>query len=175
MLLDLTHVIKNEDKVIQTEAELDMKEFVFKLGSFPIVSKTPVALTIQNRGNQELQIKGKAELVLQISCDRCLENVENGFLLDFQKDVDMKMQESDRIKELDEHDYIDGYNLDVDKLIKGEILMNWPMKVLCSEDCKGICSSCGTNLNLEACSCDSTILDPRMAKILDVYSKFKEV
>ena len=57
----------------------------------------------------------------------------------------------------------------------GEILMNWPMQVLCKEDCKGLCPSCGANLNLTTCDCDSTDLDPRMAKIRDVFSKFKEV
>ena len=175
MLINLTHVIKSEDKVIQTEARLDMNEFVFKSGTFPIAGKTPVSLTILNRGNQELQISGKAAMTIRIPCGRCLEDVKCNFSLDFEKEVDMKMQDCDREKALDECDYIDGYNLDVDKLVRSEILMNWPMKVLCSEACKGICLKCGTNLNLSTCGCDNTALDPRMAKILDVYSKFKEV
>ena len=40
--------------------------------------------------------------------------------------------------EMEETDYLIGLNLDIDKLIYGEILVNWPMKVLCREDCKGI-------------------------------------
>lgn len=175
MLIDLTHVVKNEDKIIQTEAELNMNEFVFEPGTFPIISKTPISLTIQNKGNKGLQINASAELTFQIPCDRCLENVEYCIPLDFERDVDVKIFERDQVKSIDDHDYIDGYNLDVDKLVNSEILPNWPAKILCREECKGICVSCGTNLNLSTCDCDTTVLDPRMAKILDAYSKFKEV
>ena len=53
--------------------------------------------------------------------------------------------------EMEETDYLIGLNLDIDKLIYGEILVNWPMKVLCREDCKGICKVCGMNLNKGNC------------------------
>ncbi|HAJ39913.1 MAG TPA: DNA-binding protein, partial [Lachnospiraceae bacterium] len=43
------------------------------------------------------------------------------------------------------------------------------------EDCKGICSICGKNLNHGTCDCDHTDLDPRMAQIRDIFNKFKEV
>ena len=71
--------------------------------------------------------------------------------------------------------YIDGYNLDVDKLIYNEILIGWPMKILCREDCKGICNMCGQNLNKGTCDCEDTSLDPRMSVIRDVFKNFKEV
>ncbi|MDD6168654.1 MAG: DUF177 domain-containing protein, partial [Lachnospiraceae bacterium] len=54
-------------------------------------------------------------------------------------------------------------------------LVNWPAKVLCKPDCKGICPKCGTNLNLETCDCEQGELDPRMAAFQDVFNKFKEV
>ena len=72
-------------------------------------------------------------------------------------------------------DYLIGFNLDIDRLIYGEILVNWPMKVLCRDDCKGICKVCGMNLNKGECNCQRTELDPRMAAIQDVFNKFKEV
>ena len=46
-----------------------------------------------------------------------------------------------------------GNYLDIDKDVREEMLLNFPMKVLCSEDCKGICSGCGANLNNQKCSC----------------------
>ena len=72
-------------------------------------------------------------------------------------------------------DYLIGFELDVDKLVYAEILVNWPMRVLCKDDCKGICKVCGMNLNKGACSCQRTELDPRMAAIQDIFNKFKEV
>ena len=75
----------------------------------------------------------------------------------------------------EEKDYIDGYNLDVDKLVFGEILISMPGKTLCKEDCKGICLICGANLNKGECGCDRDILDPRMSVFKDILKNFKEV
>ena len=64
---------------------------------------------------------------------------------------------------------------DTNELAKSEILLHWPMKILCKDDCKGLCSKCGADLNYEECGCDRTVLDPRMAAIQDIFNKFKEV
>ena len=175
MQVDLHDILKIDGKKMQINAELEMDQFHGTFGDYPIIRKSPVSLEIMNKGERNLQIKGSAEVVLAIPCDRCLEEVDTPIPLDFEKEVDMKLDEEERIQALDEQYFIEGYNLDVDKLVYGEILMNWPMQVLCKEDCKGLCPSCGANLNLTTCDCDSTDLDPRMAKIRDVFSKFKEV
>ena len=89
--------------------------------------------------------------------------------------VDMKLSDEERTEALDESVCLHGYNLNVDELVCGEALLVWPMKVLCREDCKGLCPVCGQNLNLKTCDCDRTDLDPRMAKIRDIFKNFKEV
>lgn len=175
MLIDLNEVLKSDGKVMELEASLGMEEFSFAGGSFPIISKEPVSMRIINNGSRKLQITGSTEVMLRIPCDRCLEDVEVGLKLHFEKDVDMNQSDEDRRRALDEQNYIEGYNLDVDKLVYSEMLVSWPSKVLCKEDCKGVCSTCGTNLNLGNCDCRPTDLDPRMAKIQEVFSKFKEV
>ena len=83
---------------------------------------------------------------LIIPCDRCLEDVENTFHITIDRSVNPNT-ESDGIEDVDELSFIDGYMLDVDKLIIDEIVVALPTKVLCKEDCKGLCSVCGTNLN----------------------------
>lgn len=170
MLIDLTRIANSEEKIIQTEVPYEPESFSSGLGTFPIISKTPVFLTIKNKGNQELQITGKMSFQAVIPCSRCLTDVTTEIDLDFERNADMKLSASDKIEELDEQNFIDGYNLDVDKLVYGEILMNWPVKVLCKEDCKGLCNTCGANLNLQTCGCDSTDLDPRMARIRDIFT-----
>lgn len=175
MLIDLTEVLKSEEKVVEAEAQLGIDVFASKLGEFPIVSKSPISLRIKNKGDRKVQIEGREDLEVLIPCGRCLEDVKVPLKLLFEKELDLKQTGEQAVEALDEHNYLDGYNLDVDMLVYGEILLNWPMKVLCKEDCKGICSTCGINLNLGTCNCDSTDLDPRMAKIRDIFSKFKEV
>ena len=70
---------------------------------------------------------------------------------------------------------LEEHELDVDRLIYDEILVNWPTKVLCKDDCKGICPVCGQNLNQQDCGCDRQVIDPRMAKFQDIFNEFKEV
>ncbi|MDO5540040.1 MAG: DUF177 domain-containing protein [Eubacteriales bacterium] len=175
MLVDLNEVLKNDGKVLQMNAVLDMKSYTSVQGEFPIIRKEPVSLHIQNKGNRELFITGMTELVFLVPCDRCLEDVEVPLKLQFEREADLKQSEGVQKQESEEQYYIDGYNLDVDKLVCSEILVSWPSKVLCAEDCKGICPTCGTNLNLGTCDCEPTDLDPRMAKIQEIFTKFKEV
>ncbi|MBQ1604529.1 MAG: DUF177 domain-containing protein, partial [Lachnospiraceae bacterium] len=72
-------------------------------------------------------------------------------------------------------DFVNENQLDVDRLIFDEILVNWPAKVLCKDDCKGICLVCGQNLNIQDCGCNRQVIDPRMAAFQDVFDQFKEV
>ena len=94
---------------------------------------------------------------------------------DIDRKLDMKQTDKERVENLDENDYLTGMDLDVDRLVYLEVLMSWPLKVLCREDCKGICSRCGKNLNKGFCGCAEEPKDPRMAAISDIFSKFKEV
>lgn len=175
MLIHLSEIMNREGKTFQTEATVEMNSMEFKLGSFPIRERTPITFTIVNVGKRVLEISGSGDLKIGIPCGRCLEEVQVDFPLDIHRKVDMKLSAEDRIKDLDESNYITGTDLDVDQLVRNEVLMWWPLQVLCREDCKGICSHCGKNLNLGPCNCQEEDPDPRMAAIRDIFSKFKEV
>jgi uncharacterized protein len=173
MFINLSEVLSELHKPVDTVISIEMTEFHSPYGVCPILNKTDAHITVKHVKGRELMIEGECELTLEIPCDRCLEPVEIPFQLNFTKNVDL----SDDVQadELDEKNYIDGYNLDVDKLLYNEILIGWPMKILCCEDCKGICNTCGQNLNKGTCNCEDTSLDPRMSVIRDVFKNFKEV
>ena len=114
-------------------------------------------------------------LLFQRYLDRCLEPVDYKIDIDYFKDLDMNKTAEEKIAELDEDYYLEGTSFDTEVLIHNEVLVNLPMKVLCRENCKGICNRCGANLNLGSCKCDDAELDPRMSKILDIFNQFKEV
>lgn len=175
MLIHLLDVITNEGRRIQRTAEFTMDTIAFQLGTFRVTDKKPVELTIANTGAKTLEIQCHTELKIAIPCDRCLEEVIVDFPLSFVRKVDMKLTDEERINDLDESSFITGTDLDVDRLVCLEVLMSWPLKVLCSPDCKGICSQCGKNLNDGPCDCKDEPKDPRMAAISDIFSKFKEV
>ena len=173
--MNLTEVILEEGKVLHTCVETDVTAFDLSDGHVPVKSRTPLDLVITNKGNKVLQLQGRMSMEVLIPCAKCLEPVPTTISLDFDRECDMKLTEQERSDALDESDFLHGYNLDVDKLVYGEALLVWPMKVLCQADCKGLCPVCGQNLNLKTCDCDRTDLDPRMAKIRDIFQNFKEV
>ena len=186
MKLNLTDVLL-DDKRFDQEVPIDIDQLEYSFGTFPITEKTPVRITVGKEDAKVLYIHGTASITVSIPCDRCLEDVQVPLELDFDERVPTGGDESPAAAESVPEDaaeegsafepdyYLQGYYLDVDKLLFGEALLNWPSRVLCSEDCKGLCPVCGQNLNRSECGCDRTQLDPRMAKVLDVFSKFKEV
>lgn len=174
MFINLSDVLSELHKPIEQTVPVEMNEIETALGTVLIVKKNDAYISIKHIKRKELTIDGTCELTVEIPCDRCLEPVETEFHLDFSKNVDLAADEN-QVDDLDEKNYIDGYNLDVDKLLYNEMLIGWPMKILCSEDCKGICNTCGQNLNKGTCNCEDTSLDPRMSVIRDVFKNFKEV
>ena len=175
MQIHLSDVTDSEGKHIQLQPELKLDKISFQMGDYPILEKTPVELEITNTGNKVLELKGIGSVTVGIPCDRCLEQVAVKIPYEIEQKLDMKKSDTERVQDLDENDYLTGMDLDVDRLVYLEVLMSWPLKVLCREDCKGICSRCGKNLNKGSCGCAEEPKDPRMAAISDIFSKFKEV
>ena len=174
MLVNLTDVFVNEGKVQNISVEYEPNEFVSQLGQFVIKQKNPIELKLSNIGRSKALVEGKANLTFAFTCDRCLRDVDYTFDLSFSfRAISPDCMEQD--EESAEMDYIEGYHLNVDELINNEILLNWPMKVLCTETCKGICKKCGKNLNEGDCDCDDFVPDPRMAAIKDIFYANKEV
>ena len=166
MLINLSDVLSEHHKTIDKTTSVEMTEFHSELGRFPVLEKEDVHIVVKHVKNRELMITGEGRLVLEIMSLALVAAARN---------ISIVVCSEEQAMELDEKNYIDGYNLDVDKLLYNEILIGWPMKILCREDCKGICNMCGQNLNKGTCDCEDTSLDPRMSVIRDVFKNFKEV
>lgn len=175
MTIHLSEIISTTSKKEYYSIPIGIDTFKMNGEDYGIVHKEPLTLCISNTGNRLILIEGKIEVTVTIPCGRCLEPVNTDFSLDIHKELDFKASEEDRINELDETNYIDGSDLDADALVHNEILINFPMKVLCKEGCKGICCKCGKNLNHGTCDCEEGSLDPRMMAVQDIFNNFKEV
>ncbi len=175
MILDLSRVLSEQHEPIEQSVPIEANVFRCEMGSFDLVRKSPLSLSIVYAGDKKLEIRGRGEVTAVIPCDRCLADVQVEIPLDFHKKASVDPEGADETEELDEANYIDGYSFDVEQLIYNELLVGWPTKILCSEDCKGICNVCGQNLNEGTCDCEDTGLDPRMSVIRDVFKNFKEV
>lgn len=175
MLVELTKVMSQDGNSLQQAVNLDLNSITVHGEQFPVQVTAPAELTITNSGKGVLVIECTADVRAAIPCARCLEEVNYDFALHMECEVDTKLSAEEREVVEDEYNFIEKDYLNVDKLVQNELLVNWPIRVLCKEDCKGICSRCGANLNHGECGCDRVALDPRMAAVKDIFSKFKEV
>jgi uncharacterized protein len=167
--------MNTKDRVENIHAPIEMEKFIFEGNAYEFACRDLVNLTITNLGDKKVLIEGFVKLSLILFCDRCLKKLEYPMDISVHKEIDFKLSEEERAKDLDEANYITKYNLDVDILITDEIIIGLPMNLLCTDECKGICMHCGTNLNEKSCDCDNNVLDPRMSAIRDIFNNFKEV
>lgn len=115
-------------------------------------------------------IRGNVTGLIEIDCDRCLEPVEQP--LDIEFDLEFEpIQRLDGRANLELHasemkvDALDGSEIDIAEIAREQILLDLPHQFFCSEDCKGLCEKCGTNLNLKDCDCENEEIDPRWAAL----------
>ncbi len=92
-------------------------------------------------------MNGRWKGALGIPCDRCLKEVTVPFEIEMDDDVDLSPE---RQEDLADDSYIEENSINTDALLNHEILIRFPMKTLCREDCQGICLKCGKDLNLES-------------------------
>ena len=175
MLINLSQVLTEPHKTIEENVTPVISNIEVSGQKCSVTEICPVKLCIEYMGDKKLRITGRTSITVMIPCDRCLTDVSVKIPLVVDKSVITEESGGKEEDDTDEANYIDGYYLDVEKLLYSEILLGWPMKVLCSKDCKGICSVCGRNLNEGSCGCEDTSLDPRMSVIRDIFKNFKEV
>lgn len=120
--------------------EEDIKASQWDLDSFDVKFIDNIHLLCEfTLAGHEILICGWATTYRLSSCSRCLNDIKQSIKQEFTLSYNTGSL---------------GDYLDLDQDIREEILLNFPMKVLCSPECKGICSSCGTNLNIESCKCE---------------------
>lgn len=165
MKLDFSNLFNSDDSFVEIDCTLDMSDLPYG-PYFPL--KNGVKLCGSAYCRAEV-----VHLKLQISfefcgvCDRCAEEIRRQMCFDVSKIL---------VKELahgnDYDDYVvlpDGV-LKLDEFAREEILLFLPAKILCREDCKGLCAKCGKNLNSGSCACEKEI-NPAMAPLLQLLQE----
>ncbi len=131
---------------------------------FELRAYRPIRVDIELQKHPDhVKIDGKITGFLQVACHRCL--ADFSFALD--EVIDLSMVCEDEAPQQEETElegdelrlvFFDGEVIEVDHLVAEQVFLALPFKVLCSEDCRGLCPGCGVNLNEEDCRCfrDST-------------------
>jgi uncharacterized protein len=173
MLLNLTDILSNEGKTEEIPVTYESDFFKSAQGQFKVLENGPIVLTLSNQGKGKMRMTGEGSLSFRAKCDRCLTRVDVTVRICIDESIGTEQIENPA--DADDYPYLNGYQLDTEILISNEILINWPGKILCKEDCKGICTKCGKDLNQGDCGCDNFVPDPRMAVLKDIFNANKEV
>jgi len=128
------------------------------------------------RDGRRVKVAGKISGNLQLECDRCLKPLESAVKTKFSRDhVTTADYEAQHAVELSEDDLnlsvFDGAVIDVDSLVREELLLATPDHVVCQLDCKGICPTCGADRNVTTCDCKNTEVDPRWAGLKELVNR----
>jgi uncharacterized protein len=131
----------------------------------------PVRLEFEvNKDKDRFRLVGLAVTELELPCSRCLEPfrmpVNATFDIRYHPASEMSLDEEREVEEDDlETSYYRDDQIDLNELLREQFYLELPMKPLCTEDCKGLCVQCGTNLNTGTCDCSAGWNDPRLAPL----------
>ena len=177
MKLDLRPLLAG-DRLLEFDYELplesnpeDTSSFLYGV-SFPSPMKVSGEIT-NTAGYMRMTLGMSVDY--QAACARCLSPVCGCFTLDLEKTVATR----DVLGDIDEDkldDYLiieDGF-LDMDEPLMLQLEMEFPIRFLCKDDCKGLCQRCGKNLNNGKCDCTEKEVDPRLAPLAELLAKLKE-
>ena len=157
MLLDLKSLFSGEQDTLPFTCELSLSETEFN-GGYPFV--TPIAVEgIAKAAYGSVELTASVAFDYEAPCDRCTALTKRRYHYQFShilSDSPEKEEDDDVIQIGPER------TLDLDELLRSDILLELPYKYLCSEDCKGLCVSCGKNLNEGPCGCNLHQVDPRL-------------
>lgn len=119
------------------------------------------------RTGETATVTGRLAGKLEVACDRCLKPVEIALNEQFEDSfVTLEIYEqSSSEHELHNADFdvsvYDGARIDVDEMVREQVLLAVPTRQVCREECAGLCPTCGADKNTEQCSCETKEIDPR--------------
>ena len=139
------------DQISPGDLELDPSYFV-----------EPVDLILHwDRRDPYIRMRFEIKTNRQSQCDRCLDDVK--LVIDSQTELLVQLRD-EVLEDLEDPDYKivtpDNVEIDFTRDLRDAILLAVPVKILCNEDCKGLCVSCGANLNVESCTCSQQVVSP---------------
>lgn len=155
----------------------------FDVGAIDLEDETahlagPITIAGTARRSSEIaRLKGNLSGSLEIDCSRCLQ--PSHFELDTPFEIDFVTLENygalNHETELNSTDLslsvYDGEQIDLNEVVREQILLNLPMQGLCKEDCAGLCEKCSANKNNNPCHCETKEIDPRWNALKELKNK----
>lgn len=136
--------------IVGERKDIDYSITADELGEYEgysFASDVAVKGVIENRAGV-VTLKFSTVFTMSHTCDRCLKEFEREYKYDFEHTLVRSMQ-----SERDDYIVCENNTLDLNELAISDLLLQLPTKILCREDCKGLCYVCGQDLNESKCNC----------------------
>ena len=162
MRLNLKKLFLEEGASLSFDYTMDLSSVGLN-GVYPFVSPVEVKGSARSRDGFP-RLNAEVSFDFSIPCDRCAEEIDRRYHYSFSHILEQSLEDGDQ----DRYVEVKNDTLDLDELLREDILLELPTKFLCREDCRGLCSVCGKNLNKGPCGCTVSEGDPRMQVLKDL-------
>ena len=166
MLLGLSKIMDTPGAIIPFSTSVDLSDLQYG-NSTPVTEPVTAEGQVRNTAGV-LVMTGSIQTTIHGICDRCAAEFDRE--IEFPLDVVLVTELANEENEDEWVFPLEGDSADLEDIIRTVFVLNLDSKLLCMEDCKGICGGCGKNLNREACSCQKE-LDPRFAALKQLLEK----
>ena len=166
MLLGLSKIIDCPGASVPFTTSVDLSDLLYGQ-TYPVTEPVLAEGTVRNTAGV-LVMTGKIHTTIHGVCDRCAS--------DFDQYVEIPIDVvlvTELMNEENEDEWVfplEGDSADLEDIVRTVFVLNFDSKLLCKEDCQGLCCRCGKNLNHEVCSCQKE-LDPRFAALRQLLDK----
>lgn len=156
MILDLSDLVEvgNSRNYLR---ELDVDSIDFRGKEISIKDPIKIDLDVL-KTDASFVLTGELKVSLMLKCSRCLK--------EYAHPIEVEISDELFIEDIE-----DLKNVDVFPILVSDIILEIPIKPLHDENCKGLCSICGQDLNEGECDCEEEIVDPRLAKLKEFKEK----
>ena len=166
MLLGLSKIIDCPGASVAFSTSVDLSDLCYGV-TYPVTEPVKAEGTVRNTAGV-LMMQGDITTTIHGTCDRCA----NDFDRDIHFPIDVVLV-TEMANEENEDEWVfplEGDSADLDDIVRTVFVLNLDSKLLCKEDCKGMCHRCGANLNDGPCNCQKE-LDPRFAALKQLLEK----
>ncbi len=163
MKIEFNDLIKRKNFTKDLEGTITMESFLYE--GDEIIFKSPVKAKGEASVLEDiLELNLEVSTDIELTCTRCLDRYTSNINLNISE-----VYTNDSQKENEDIIFITEDYIDIDKVIIDNILLSLPIKKLCSDNCKGLCQSCGANLNRTTCNCSKEDVDIRLAELKNLF------
>ena len=165
MVINFSDLLSKKNRKKQISLSFELEPFEFEGEEIRAVEKVYVE-GVAISENDVIVINASIKTKLKLNCYRCLDT----FIYPIDIDIEERFTNNKELQD-EEIMFVDGDTLNITEIIENSIISTLPIKRLCKEDCKGLCSQCGANKNVENCSCLDYDVDVRLAKLRELFGE----